>query len=69
MIDRGQLVLIHDRLGIQRLGYSAIAVFMKRFRLTLNQAWLEVRKIKPDLEPTPNYMEVLRQNEQYLFSI
>jgi protein-tyrosine phosphatase len=66
LIDSGHPVLMHDRLGIQRLGYAIIAVYMKRFRLTLKQAFMEVRKVKANIQPTPNYLEVLMEYERYL---
>ncbi|MBT2694062.1 dual specificity protein phosphatase family protein [Bacillus sp. ISL-55] len=59
-------ILIHDTFGYQRLGFVIAAYYMQRFQLNRNQALYAVRKKKPDIQPTPNYMEVLTEYERHL---
>lgn len=66
LFDQGHRILIHDRLGIQRLGFVITAFFMQRFRLNSEQALRMVRQKKPDIQPTPNYMILLKQYEKFL---
>ncbi|MBT2642298.1 dual specificity protein phosphatase family protein [Bacillus sp. ISL-41] len=66
LVEKGHRILIHDTYGSQRLGFVITAYYMQRFQLSLNQALHTVRQIKPDIEPTPNYMEVLTEYERHL---
>lgn len=66
LFDQGHRILIHDTLGIQRLGFVITAFYMQRFRLNREQALQLVRQKKPDINPTPNYMELLTIYEKFL---
>jgi protein-tyrosine phosphatase len=66
LIDSRQTVLLHDTLGIQRLGFVITAFYMQRFGLKRDQALAAVRRQKPDIDPPPNYMNLLSQFETYL---
>jgi len=66
LFDQGHRILIHDTLGIQRLGFVITAFFMQRFRINREQALHMVRQKKPDIQPTTNYMELLTKYEKFL---
>jgi protein-tyrosine phosphatase len=66
LIRSGHTVLLHDTLGIQRLGFVITAFYMQHFRLSRDQALAAVRERKPDLDPPDNYMNLLSQFEAYL---
>jgi protein-tyrosine phosphatase len=66
LMDQGHRILIHDTLGIQRLGFVITAFYMQRFHLSRDQALYLVRQKKSDIQPTDNYMELLTQYERFL---
>lgn len=66
LVEQDFRILIHDTYGSQRLGFVVTAFYMQRYRLTREQALYRVRKKMPDIEPTANYMEVLKQYEKKL---
>ncbi|MDN4071953.1 dual specificity protein phosphatase family protein [Fictibacillus terranigra] len=66
LLDSGHHILVHDKAGYQRLGFFIAAFFMQRFNLGLAQALAVVRQRKPDLDPPPNYMELLKIYDVYL---
>ncbi len=67
LFNKRQRILIHDRFGIQRLGFAITAFFMRYFHLRRDEALKMVRQYKQDIEPTPNYMDLLLEYERYLF--
>lgn len=66
LVDQGHRILIHDTYGYQRLGFVITAYYMQRYRLGRDQALLAVRQIKPNIEPTPNYMALLTRYEKHI---
>jgi len=66
LFDQGHQILIHDTLGIQRLGFVITAFYMQKYRLNREEALYIVKQKKPDIKPTENYMEMLTQYEKYL---
>ncbi|UZJ79617.1 dual specificity protein phosphatase family protein [Fictibacillus sp. KU28468] len=66
LLDSGYRILVHDTAGYQRLGFFITAFFMQRFNLEHDQALAMVRQRKPDLDPPPNYMELLKTYGVYL---
>lgn len=66
LFDQGHRILIHDTLGIQRLGFVIATFYMQKFRLNSEQALYMVRQKKPDIKPTENYMVLLSQYQKYL---
>jgi len=64
--NQGYRIVIHDTLGIQRLGFVIAAFYMQRFQLTSIQALTMVRQKKADLKPTDNYMDLLGRYEKFL---
>ncbi|MCF6800473.1 dual specificity protein phosphatase family protein [Bacillus sp. ET1] len=66
LIDSGYTVLIHDTIGIQRLGFVITAFYMQRFNLNRDQALSVVRQKKPNIDPPNNYMDLLSEFETYL---
>ena len=66
LFDQGYRILIHDTLGIQRLGFVITAFYMRKYRLNREAALYFVKQKKPDIKLTENYMELLTQYEKYL---
>ncbi|MBT2681268.1 dual specificity protein phosphatase family protein [Bacillus sp. ISL-35] len=67
LLDKqGYSILIHDTYGYQRLGFIIAAYYMQRFRMNRKQALSAVQKIKPDIQPTANYLELLARYEKHL---
>ncbi|MGG0283885.1 dual specificity protein phosphatase family protein [Peribacillus butanolivorans] len=66
LFDQGYRILIHDTLGIQRLGFIMTAFYMQKYRLNREEALYLVKQKKPDIKPTENYLQLLTQYEKYL---
>jgi protein-tyrosine phosphatase len=66
LYDGGYPTLIHDTIGVQRLGFVIAAFYMQRFRLNQGDALAAVRQKKGNLEPTPNYMDLLGEYQRHL---
>jgi Dual specificity phosphatase, catalytic domain len=66
LYDQKHRILIHDTIGIQRLGFVIAAFYMFRFKLNSKEALKAVREKKSDLQPTQNYMGLLKEYERYL---
>lgn len=66
LVKQGYSILIHDTYGYQRLGFVITAYYMQRFRMNREQALNTVQKIKPNIQPTVNYMELLARYENHL---
>ncbi|WP_235860388.1 dual specificity protein phosphatase family protein [Rossellomorea aquimaris] len=66
LFDGGYPILIHDTIGVQRLGFVIAAFYMYRFRLSSKDALASVRQKKGDLEPTPNYLKLLDDYQLHL---
>ncbi|MFC3883138.1 dual specificity protein phosphatase family protein [Bacillus songklensis] len=68
LMDPGHTILLHDTLGIHRLGFVITAFYMQRFGLSRDQALAAVRSRKSDIDPPDNYLKLLSQFEAYLES-
>ncbi|MFB7642376.1 protein-tyrosine phosphatase family protein [Peribacillus butanolivorans] len=66
LFDQGYRILIHDTLGIQRLGFIITAFYMQKYGLNREEALYLVKQKKPDIKPTENYLQLLTQYEKYL---
>lgn len=66
LIESEHTILLHDTIGIQRLGFVITAFYMKYFNLSRDQALWFIREKKPDIDPPPNYMHLLSEFEGYL---
>lgn len=66
LIESGHTILLHDTIGVQRLGFVITAFYMKYFNLSRDRALRIIRQQKPDIDPPPNYMRLLSQFEDYL---
>lgn len=66
LIDSKHIVLLHDTVGIQRLGFVITAFYMQRFKLSRDQALSFVRQRKPDINPPENYMNLLSDFERHI---
>ncbi|MED3690756.1 dual specificity protein phosphatase family protein [Peribacillus butanolivorans] len=66
LFDQGYRILIHDTLGIHRLGFIITAFYMQKYRLNREEALYLVKQKKPDIKPTENYLQLLTQYEKYL---
>ncbi len=69
LINSGHSVLMHDTLGIQRLGFVITAFYMQRYCLSRDQAIAWVRQKKPDIDPPANYMVLLSKFENYVQNV
>ncbi|MEH7263298.1 dual specificity protein phosphatase family protein, partial [Priestia megaterium] len=66
LIDSGHNILLHDTIGIQRLGFVITAFYMQHFNLSRDYALSLIRQKKPNINPPSNYMNLLSEFEIYL---
>lgn len=66
LVCSGNVVFVHDTVGINRLGFILTAYYMQRFGLSRDRTLALLRTRKPDLDPNPDYMMLLGQYERYL---
>ncbi|MBP1935171.1 dual specificity protein phosphatase family protein [Paenibacillus sediminis] len=68
LMTSGLVMYVHDKVGINRLGFILTAYFMFNYHLERDEALTYLRQKKPNLRPNAKYMQLLAEYEAYLKS-